>query len=326
MPSMGSSIIEQAIFDTVRYFDLFSMPVSAVQVWQCLIMPAREGEARWGGRAHVRLREVQDSLAASPWLKKRLSAQWGFYTLAGKTHLVARRLHRHSLAQDKWKIVRRSGRWLAAMPFVRSLAVSGSLALDNTKPGSDLDLFIIAAAGRVWTARLFLLLAAQLAGRRRKYWAQSAPDKLCLNHYVTDDALAVAPTVRNLYTAVQYSLHVPLVNAPVLAEFRRANAQWMHRYVMPGLLPSVPHLYTIRLPRWAASIKHQAEQFLLEPLGDVLESWARALQQTYIRRHLRAAQRGRIAANDYELAFHPDTKVPAILAAFYQDPGQQTLL
>ena len=213
------TMLERTIFNTLRYFDLFSMPVTAVQLWRSLIIdPDGSAGVRWGGQHVWPLSAVRQTLAQSPWLKERVASQWGYYALkqsvgesqGAMQRAVRQRLQRHVLAQHKWRIVRRAGRLLARLPLIRMVAVSGSLALWNTRQESDLDLFIVARRGRIWTARLLLLLATQLLGRRRKYWEGQAPDKICLNHYITDGGLSMPTAVRSLYTAMLYLHAVPL--------------------------------------------------------------------------------------------------------------------
>ncbi len=322
----GPRDLELAIYQTVRYYDIFEMPVTATQIWQCLLVEQENDEPRWGGRVHYTLPEVQQILRASHWLQSRLDTQWGYYALRGRKHLIPQRLVRHGLAQDKWKITCRASRLLAAMPFVRGLAGSGSLALDNTKPSSDLDLLVIAKAGRIWTARLFLLVALQLLGRRRKYWNEQAPNMVCLNHYVTDEHLTVPADIHNTYTAESYSHLVPIWGREMVHKFQEANGSWIRQHIMSPELPDVAHQYEVRLWRWTAFLKRGLEAVLLEPIGDMVERAAESIQRRIIRRHYQLSQPGRIVLSAQELAFHPDTKVPAILGVLHQDPGQKALL
>lgn len=320
---MTDSLLEKAIHDTVRYFDLFEMPLTATQIWRCLIIdPHGQSGVRWGGHRQASLRDIQTTLQISVWLKERLGSRWGFYTLSGREELVRQRLTRHSLAQQKWKLLLSVVPWLACLPLIRALMASGSLAIDNTKKSSDLDLFVIVSAGRIWTARLCLLLMTQLLGKRRTYAQVAAPDKVCLNHYVTDASLLMPLTVRNLYTAVQYTLHVPVYGAAWAQQFREVNSSWMHKYVMAPHLPHVHHAYTSALPAWRASLKQFMEAVMREPIFDFFERLAKRLQLAVISSHPRV---GRIALSDAELAFHPDTKVPGILAQYAHGVGERQL-
>jgi predicted nucleotidyltransferase len=268
------------------------------------------------------LHEVQTLLAISPFLTELLGTKWGYFFLQGKDHLVRERLNRHAIAQDKWKRARASLQFLAVLPFVRALAGSGSLAVDNTKESSDLDIFVIAKSGRVWTTRLLLLLMSTLLGRRRKYYDRSAPDMLCLNHYITDDSLVVSPEIQNVVMAMQYVSLVPLYGDSLIREFLQRNAVWIDANVRIPVRPDVKHQYTTILGSGVEFVKRQVELLLLEPLGDFAERMAEAIQRFVIERHRsgtyrgRRARSGRIVLSYHELAFHPDTKVPAIVTAF----------
>ena len=304
--------LERAIFNTIRYYDLFALPVTATQIWQCLVI------AGVSLPEHPALAEVEDTARTSFWLAERTCTQWGYWALAGKQYAITERLQRHVLAQDKWKITQKVLRKLAWVPFVRAMAGSGSLAMDNTGPDSDLDMFVIVRSGRIWTTRLLLLLALQLLGRRRKYWNQKAPDKMCLNHYITDSDLSIHPDIRNIYTAVQYATFVPVAGRRVISQFQQANSAWMRQYVSVPEMPDAVHAYNVRTPRWLQVVKRQVELLLLEPVGDGIESLARRLQLYVIRRHHESGQPGRIALSARELAFHPDTKIPALVQQFQQ--------
>jgi hypothetical protein len=239
---------------------------------------------------------------------------------------VRRWLDRHVISQHKWRLTKKLARFLQLVPFVKTLSGSGSLALSNTRPTSDLDVFVIARRGRIWTARLFLLLAAQFLGRRRKRWDEQAPDRLCFNHFISDENLTMAAPVRNLYTAVAYTHLVPLADDGTFAQFQQANAAWLKGYLMyPDAPPLLPKQATT-LPSPLLMGKRLIENILLEPIGAALERWVERIQRRAIREHSEPGRSGRIAVSSQELAFHPDSRVPDILREFAQDIGQKALL
>lgn len=323
---MGESELAQAIYRTIRYFSLFDQPVTALEIWRTLVLPGDTTRARWGGRKMYRLHEIEQELSTSAWLRERMGMRDGYYCLRNQEGTVAQRLARHRLAQMKWKLTRRLARVLVIVPFVRMIALSGSLAAGNTQPASDLDIFVIARAGRIWTARLGLLCVTQLMGRRRRYTDEAAPDKLCLNHYLTDETLTIDPDIHNIYTAVLYQKLWPLFGLKLWQEFQRANAGWMKQFLMYPPAPPLPPVYAVTVPRLLAPVKRNLESLLGEPVMDWVEHLAEWLQRQAIVRHTRPNQTGRVILSDRELAFHPDTKVPGILAAFAQDEGQRQLL
>src|SRR3989344_530730 len=302
------TLLERSIYDTVRFFDLYNMPLTATQIWQNLVVVSSHDEH------HVSLREVQKILATSEFLKEKTETTWGYVALRGRLFLVKKRLRRHAIAQDKWKIVKRCAPFLAAVPFVRALAGSGSLAIDNTKYSSDLDIFVIVKEGRIWTARLLLLCMSALLGRRRVYGEAHAPDMLCLNHYITTSSLLISPDIKNVCMAMQYASLVPIYNDSLIREFHQRNIGWMSRYIRSANRPHAAHRYAIELQGLVLFLKNHIEKLLYEPLGDVVERFAELLQRYVISRH--RSSRGRIVLSYDELAFHPDTKVPAMVKQF----------
>lgn len=300
--------LEQSVVDTVRFFDLYDMPVTATQIWQHLVV------GKSGYDHHISLPELQHVIASSDFLKEHTETKWGYFTMKGRLSLVSKRLRRHAIAQDKWKIVKRCAPFLALVPFVRALAGSGSLAVDNTKYTSDLDIFVIVKEGRIWTARLLLLAVSALLGRRRAYGDQHAPDMLCLNHYITDSSLLISRDIQNVCMAMQYACLVPIFEDSLLRKFHQRNQGWMSTFVSTATRPHVLHRYTLVLHRGVLFVKEQVEKILLEPFGDSIEYFAELLQRYVISRH--RSPRGRIVLAYHELAFHPDTKVPALVKQF----------
>lgn len=325
--SLSPSHLEQALFATIRYFALQELPVTATQLWRCLVLPTEEASVRWGGHHLYALREIEETLRTSAWLRARVYSRWGYYTLPtlGATAIIER-LRRHCLAQEKWKIIRRVARVFAYLPFVRMLAVTGSVSFGNTRPTSDLDLLVVVTAGRIWTARALLLLTAALMGRRRRHWDRQAPDKACLNHYLTTRSLSIAPEIRNVYTAVLFTHSIPIFGHTLYQEFLSQNSTWFKRFVMyPEPLP-LPSVQALRLGNFGRLLKKAVEGWLQEPLGTWLEQKVRQVQQRVIQHHTIPGRRGRIVVSDTELAFHPDSKMEGVLQRFQQEIGQQALL
>lgn len=296
------------LLNTIRYFDLFDQPVTAVQLWQVQIGADRV-QSLW---------EIQDEagrlLAAG-----RVETLHGFYFLPQRQAIVRQWLRRHGLAQQKWKLTYRIVRWLQYVPFVQMIAMSGSLASGNTRSTSDLDLFVVVKRGRIWLARLGLLALVQLLGRRRRHWDRSAPDKICLNHYVTDQSLTIASDIQNVYTAVLYQALLGLTGWSCLHSFLRANQAWMNRFMLwPEQLP-LPTRHAVSPIYFLRRSSSALEAVVAEPLWNWLEKTAEWLQRRVILRHTKPGQTGRVVVNNNELAFHPNTKVPGLLDRYYQN-------
>ena len=103
---------------------------------------------------------------------------------------------------------------IAGLPFVRMLAVTGSLAVNNTESRADIDYFIVTEPGHLWTCRALILALGRLATRQGL--------NLCPNYLVTTRALSFPD--ENLYAAHEIAQMVPLYGLETYAEIRRRNA------------------------------------------------------------------------------------------------------
>lgn len=341
----GEAHLDWAIYQTIRYFGLFKMPVTAVQIWRSLIVEQEGDGTRWNGQHLPGLLEIKNTLDNSPLLREKTGSFWGYYYLnkdlpqdkfaqnnSPKKIYVQRRLLRHAIAAEKWKTTRRTVRWLTWLPFVRMIAGSGSLAMFNTDTKSDLDLFVITRRNRIWTARLLLLITVQLTGRRRKYWNQTAPDKICLNHFITDDNLNMPPAVRNLVIAQLYLKTIPLSGIKIYRQWLQINSSWIKKYVMYPEVKINPSRLYLKQGKILPAISRHTESFLLELPGDWLEKIVAKIQIKAIEEHSfwqtkskNISQNNHIVISSKELAFHPDTKVPDIIKQFTQEEGQRQL-
>src|SRR3989338_4541626 len=138
------------------------------------------------------------------------------------------------IAEEKWHKVH----WLLSnmrmVPFIRAIALSGSMGRGAAATTSDIDLFVITKKNRIWTGRFFLTLFTLLSWRLRPGWytrlffpfvrhgaARSVANKICLHHYVADSAQL---THRNLYTAVLHASLMPLWGSAYFERFFKENS------------------------------------------------------------------------------------------------------
>ncbi len=235
----------------------------------------------------------------------------GFYFLPGRGELFEQWIDKHAQSQEKWKRLRRIIFWLQWIPFLRGIAGTGSLAFDNVKETSDLDVLVIAAPGRVWTVRFLLTVLLDLFGLRRRPQGPTR-DRVCLNHYLSADALAFP--YRSLYTALEYARLVPLLGQEVCWAFRAANRSWMEEYLVRVFPDTLPHLKTVRASRPLRAVQRVVETVLGGPLGNALERLLARLQRARIARG--GALPGRIVATDARAEFHPHSREAPLLRAF----------
>ncbi|MFA4871678.1 MAG: nucleotidyltransferase domain-containing protein [Patescibacteria group bacterium] len=156
------------------------------------------------------LHEWLDFLTAPIELKKALDhlkregiigRKNGFYFLAGRDFLVDKKLRSYCLSPGKFKKAIRVIKFLKVLPWIRGIAVYGSLSLGNTKPESDVDLFIIAEQGRIWSGRFFINSFLKFFNLRPD--KKNSRDKICVSYFVAGDKLnlssAISPDNENFY-------------------------------------------------------------------------------------------------------------------------------
>ncbi|MEK7105675.1 MAG: hypothetical protein AAB865_03265 [Patescibacteria group bacterium] len=291
--------LEQSIFRTIAYFSLFDYPVTAFEIWKWLLMPS----------AGYQLVDVRETLTISEWLKTRLETQDGFFVLTGRGDMVATRHERFLDATRKFKRLRRACRYLALLPTIKMLAVCNTLAWMNTKPESDIDLFIVVKPGRIWTARLFTVLPFKLLGLRPM---QGAVDPVCFSFFAAADHLDFRP-VRlvkdDIYLAAWIRSLVPVVNRGDVERMSDANS-WVKR-AFPnsfGVTVARPHRFVVRSSRLPAE----------EGSGLVarsVEHLAKVIQRRRLPAEIKklANQDTRVIVSDTMLKFHPNDRRGEIL-------------
>lgn len=136
-----------------------------------------------------------------------------YYFLKGRERLVFKRLRNERYSKRKMEIARKAGNVISFNPFIQMVGVTGALAMNNADGDSDIDLMIIAKAGRLWTARVIAYFIAKMFGLKiRKPGETDEKDKLCINIWLDEESLAWDRRDRNIYTAHEIAQIVPIVN------------------------------------------------------------------------------------------------------------------
>lgn len=242
---------EAAILRTLLYADIFDYPLTPVEIHHYLIGHPASPET------------VQTALNGSPWLAARLTRMNGYFAAQDRAGLGALRDERRRSSTALWPRARRWAAIMGGLPFVRMVAVTGALAVDNAPPGDDIDFLIVTAPGRVWLTRAFAVALVRVA---RLFGVG-----LCPNYVLSRSALA--QDQRNLFIAHDLAQMVPLVGHGVYTEMRAAN-RWAEAFLPQARCPlrSEPDLAPRDL--WCA-LQQLGERLLSGRLGEALEAWER---------------------------------------------------
>ena len=300
--------LEKSVLATLVYYDILDFPLTAGEVFKFLINPERFGKDQGSTfylesypHARLSLAEVLNYLGILV-EKGKLEELNGFYFLSGRENLYQERIEKNKMAEEKWKRTRRYLFLAQAIPYIEAVFASGSLALGHTGEESDLDVLVVVKAGRIWLARVLLSLAMSILGVRRKKKERTAPNKICLNHYIATDSLRIP--FESLYTAQSYAHLVPLYwkNKTVVENFWKANRSWVEKFLCRWDGAYAYQRRAIRSSRLLEGVKLILEKTLNRlGLADWLEKVSRKIQLQRINLNLP----GRITANDRQLEFHP---------------------
>ncbi len=242
--------LTQAILHTLSYSDIFDYPLTAPEVHQYLT----------GVKASFE--EVNQALEEGP-----IGRTGNYFTLPGREEIVSIRLDREARSQKLLPRALRYGRILGALPYIRMVALTGSLAVMNISESADLDYMLVAARGRVWTARAFALAFNRLTRLRGH--------TICPNLIVSENALEWR--LHDLYSAREFCQMVPIMGLEVHQRLMKAN-EWAKTFLPNAFLESNsllfknPQEHTLTGTR-APSLQSLLELPLLGKLGDRFESW-----------------------------------------------------
>ncbi len=248
-PAKGRANLSKAILKTLLYADIFDYPLTADEI--CRYLPELE----------VQREEVSAVLEEGLFADGLVHRHNGFFALRGRTHLAGVRERRSAIAQKKWQRARRFVRIIAHLPFVRMVAVTGALAVDNVEAQDDIDLLVVTAPGRLWLCRALVILVV--------YAARLFGERICPNYFLTDRALVLDDC--NLFTARELAQMVPLYGSEIYYRMRALNA-WTRNYLPQADGP--PSEDGLReLGRTGRAIQGVLERMLSGRIGAALEAW-----------------------------------------------------
>ena len=124
----------------------------------------------------------------------------GFFSLHKQPFYNARQ-QRITQSIHKWFIVQKKVRFIAWMPFIRRIDMLGSVATNNAKQQSDLDLCIITSHNTLWSVMFCsILIASLLRVKRNKVRVK---DQLCFNHYTNNAHNPYPQDIHPFFSQVQ---------------------------------------------------------------------------------------------------------------------------
>jgi predicted nucleotidyltransferase len=242
-------LIKRDILSTLGYFDIFSYPLTKREIF--LFLPNACDQQEFDAVINELLIDCMIFRAAE------------FYSLHPGTLLTNKRTAGNKKAQLMLITANRVAALMSRFPFVRGVAVSGSLSKNYADEKSDIDLFIITAKNRLWIARTFMHLFKKLT------FLVNKQDCFCMNYYVDEDGLEIQE--KNIYTAIEVVTLLPIKGTKIFMDFFSANS-WTKNFL--------PHNY-MRLSSSTeiktSTLKSVIEAVLDNKAGDLIDSLLKSI-------------------------------------------------
>jgi hypothetical protein len=215
MPEHPSTELADAVFQALAYSDVFDFPFTACEVYRYL------------PRVSASYDDVSRALMADP----RFINKGKYFLLVGREHIISIREQRAAHSKKLLPYGLKYGRILGSLPFVRMVALTGSLAVMNISKNVDFDYMLVTQPGRLWTARACALLFNRLT--------KSFGHTICPNLIISENCLKWHQ--QDLYSAHEFCQMIPITGIETYRKLISTN-DWIrdflpNAYVESGSLP-----------------------------------------------------------------------------------------
>ncbi len=231
----------ECVLAALCYADVFDFAIRSEEIKSYLPLERVSEE---------RLQQTLDLLV----MQRRLFEQDGFYCLESDSGRIETRKRRIQLTREKWQKAIPALKHILAFNFIRSAALTGSLAANNSNENADVDLLLIMDHRRMWLGFFIVRLWA-------KFQRQTHP---CPNYVIGDNQLELM--FPSYFTAVEFALSKPLKSVATFQKIEAANT-WLRQWT-PSSAPLRSKVEDLKLQRkWYHKL---IDGLVSSPIGAVL--------------------------------------------------------
>lgn len=235
--------IEKSILETLAYFDIFQHPLIKDEITSLCISPQNPKELEHRLKALIS--------------EKKCYSYSGYYSLQSNVkQLVLARKSKEKRAQLYFKKLPRYSKIIKSFPFVRGVAISGSLSKSVMHEDGDIDYFIISAPGRLWICRTLLILF-------KKIFLLNSKKYFCVNYFIDEENLEIID--KNIFTAIEINYLASIYNHQLI-ERMKAHNSWTKSY-----FPTFKHSLKLEEIKKNERLKKYLELPLKGKIGDQLD-------------------------------------------------------
>ncbi|MEO8415692.1 MAG: hypothetical protein ABI472_18660 [Ginsengibacter sp.] len=237
--------ISQDILKTLAYFDYFNYPLTNQDI--CSFACSQYDQAY--------IDKTLNELARDTIVFKLHE----FYSLQNDYSLMDKRVKGNHMAVKQLAIARKVARLISQFPFIKTVAVSGSLSKHYADEKTDIDFFIITKANRLWIARTLTHLFKKLSyliGKQQWF---------CMNYYVDEVGMEIPE--KNIFTAMEIVTLLPMEGLQHHEKFMKANI-WT-----AGFFPAHQIESNAATEIKKSSICKCFEKIFNSKAGDLVDKW-----------------------------------------------------
>jgi hypothetical protein len=237
--------VNKDILATLAYFNMFDYPLRKREIFSFL------GHCDNFSEFDNVLNNLVDELA--------IFKIGEFYSLQNNLALAERRNRGNNRATNMLKSAEKAANIINKFPFVRAVAISGSLSKYFADENADIDFFIITAPNRLWISRTILHLFKKIT------FLFNMQDHFCMNYFIDEAQPSIVE--KNFYTAMEIATLIPLHGGTVFDKFYKAN-DWI-RIFFPNKYIDAYSSKNIKNSR----LKNILEKAFNNRLGDRLDNY-----------------------------------------------------
>ena len=283
---MNLSILEKNIIKTLVYYDIFLYPLTAVEIFQNLII---------NHTSEAEVKNLLDKLVS----RKLLFRKGSYYLLKNDNSYITRREKGNRIARKRMKTARRMSWLISKFPFIRAILLSGSLSKGFMEADSDIDYFVITHPNRLWFSRAILMLF-------KKLFLLNSKKIFCINYFIASDNLEIQE--KNIFTATELATLIPTFGPSLYDEFYNKNI-WIKDFY-----PNYPKRVTDTVrSEGGGIIKPILERVLATKLGDKLDDYFMKLFEKSNRKKY-----DKYDPQEFKIAFKSSTKDSKHHPRFFQ--------
>ena len=283
---LNITTLKRSIIHTLAYYDIFSYPLTASEVYHNL------------GENHTTAEEVEkelEDLCSNEMIYKNGE----YYLLTNDDKYIARRIKGNQFAEKQLKTARRVSSFISRFPFIRGISLSGSISKGFMEKGSDIDYFVVTHPNRVWFSRLMLMIF-------KKIFLLNSKKIFCINYFVDAENLEIKE--KNIFTATELVTLLPTYGKEMYDQLYEKNI-WVKKF-----FPNFPKRETKDiLDRKNGILKSTLEKLLGNKLGDKIDDFAMALFDRFNKTKYKNYDR-----EEFKLAFKSTKKESKHHPKFFQ--------